>query len=189
MKVGQWPWKFNLAHQSDVQLKLIKSDHLNISSDNAGEVQYLSISVSNRRNLSKPFDFRLKSTEYRDLELRVRGSIVNMENITILKSVSDGFIEVFRQYVEQNPKHVETEETEPCIGCMAVPADVKIVRRCDSSNDNQNPCVSCYCRPMWCLTCLGKWFAMRQNQGIATSHCRKKKNFLSPKKNFVKSNV
>ena len=163
IKVGQWPWKFHLAHQSDVELKLVKSEHLQISSNNDGEVQYLSIRVDSRRNTTKPFNFRLKSTEYRDLESRLRSSIANIENIAIYKSVSERFVEVFRSHVEENPKHNEIDELEPCIGCMAVPANVKLIRRCDT-NDTENSCVTCYCRPMWCLTCLGKWFAMRQNQ-------------------------
>ena len=150
--VGQWPWKFHLALQSDVQLELIKSDHLNISSDNTGEVQYLSIRVNNRRNPSKPFQFRLKSTEYRDLDSRLRRPIVNIENIAIYKTATERFVEVFREHVERNPKHLwigtETEESESCIGCMATPADVKIIRRCDNT-DTENQCVTCYCRPMW----------------------------------------
>lgn len=26
------------------------------------------------------------------------------------------------------------------------------------------PCRQCFCRPMWCLSCMSKWFAARQNQ-------------------------
>ena len=50
------------------------------------------------------------------------------------------------------------EEVKSCIGCMTVPAEIKLIRRCESSGEN--PCVTCYCRPMWCLTYL----AMRQDQ-------------------------
>ncbi len=25
-------------------------------------------------------------------------------------------------------------------------------------------CMRCYCRPMWCLECMGKWYASRQDQ-------------------------
>ena len=73
------------------------------------------------------------------------------------------FVEIFREHVEQNPK-AEVEEVESCIGCMTVPAEIKLIRRCENSENSENPCVSCYCRPMWCLQCLGKWFAMRQDQ-------------------------
>ena len=39
-------------------------------------------------------------------------------------------------------------------------ADVKLVKLCGQNSD----CRVCSCRPMWCLECLGKWFAFRQNQ-------------------------
>ena len=31
LQVGQWPWNFNLAHKSNVQLELVKSVHLVLS--------------------------------------------------------------------------------------------------------------------------------------------------------------
>ena len=34
----------------------------------------------------------------------------------------------------------------------------------DSPETGIPACETCYCRPMWCLTCLGKWFAMRQDK-------------------------
>ena len=59
------------------------------------------------------------------------------------------------------------QEVDNCIGCMVAPSDVKLLRRCDTVNSDQpqpqdNPpqdsCVTCYCRPMWCITCMGKWY-------------------------------
>ncbi len=155
MMVGQWPWKFHLAHQSDVKLEIVKSDHHAISPEaQAGGVQYLSIRVKNRRGFP-PFEFRLNSVEYRNLENKVRGTIDNFDNISIFKSVSERFIDVFKTHVEQNPTVSDIEQVDHCIGCMANPADCKLLRRCQENS--QNPCVTCYCRPMWCLTCLGKW--------------------------------
>jgi hypothetical protein len=59
--VGQWPWKFNLAHQSDVQLELIKSEHHAISPEaQVGGCQYLSIRVKNRRSELPSFNFRFE---------------------------------------------------------------------------------------------------------------------------------
>ncbi len=98
---------------------------------------------------------RLNSTEYQNLENKIRGPIDNFANIAILKSVSERFIDVFRENVELNPKVSDVDEVEACIGCMANPADCKLLRRCDANTET--PCVTCYCRPMWCLTCLGKW--------------------------------
>ena len=57
--VGQWPWNFNLAHQSDVELKIIKTDQHQLSTDGqAGGTQYLSILVKNRRSNQESFTFR-----------------------------------------------------------------------------------------------------------------------------------
>ena len=163
--IGQWPWEFQVAQKSNVTLELIQSVHLALSpdADEAGGIQYLSVKVNCSKSQNS-FVIRMKSTEYRELENRTRGNIANVQNIAIYKSVSERFIEVFREHVEQNPKFSrENAEIENCIGCMAVPADVKLIRRCDT-NSGENPCQTCYCLPMWCCTCLGKWFAMRQDQ-------------------------
>ena len=116
--------------------------------------------------MSPSFVIRLKSTDYQELENRSRHSITNAANITIYKSVSERFIEVFKQHVERNPKFVQnSQDLEACIGCMAVQAEIKLIRRCAQNEGQQSPsCENCYCRPMWCLTCLGKWFVMRQDK-------------------------
>ena len=33
LQVGQWPWQFQLAHQSDVSLSLLDSEHHQISTE------------------------------------------------------------------------------------------------------------------------------------------------------------
>ena len=48
---------------------------------------------------------------------------------------------------------------ELCIGCNVSVSDVKLVKFCDPRD-----CGNCFCRPMWCVTCLSKWFAARQDQ-------------------------
>lgn len=85
---------------------------------------------------------------------------------------------------------LHTQELEPCIGCMQVPANTKLVKLCHvdgkrqyahacvcmcvltwlwlavcvTGADNESDCQQCFCRPMWCLSCLGRWFASRQDQ-------------------------
>lgn len=52
-----------------------------------------------------------------------------------------------------------------CIGCMTSEASVKLTKNCtdrDASNEIVNgapvrKCVSCKCRPLWCVDCMGKW--------------------------------
>lgn len=53
------------------------------------------------------------------------------------------------------------QELEACIGCMQTRASVKLVKTCQEAAEGE--CQQCYCRPMWCLTCMGKWFASRQD--------------------------
>ena len=51
---------------------------------------------------------------------------------------------------------------ESCIGCMVQDSNVKLQKLCASSGNEA--CINCFCRPMWCLECMGKWFASRQDQ-------------------------
>lgn len=185
VQVGQWPWSFNLAHQNDAKVEIIRSDHHDITLDQqVGGVQFLSIAVVSETRTNIPnFTFRMNSLDFENLEERIRTRIDNKDNIEIFKSVTERFVEVFREQVEQNPTVALTEEPEACIGCMVTPAEVKLVRRClggggdgqeregseegeggrPSGGEEEN-CVNCACRPMWCSSCMGKWFASRQDQ-------------------------
>ena len=114
--------------------------------------------------------------EYQDLQDKIRGPISNIQNLKIFKSVGERFVDVFREEVARNPKATVNEvnanknrtttklynyklliqELENCIGCMITVANVKLVRRCETEGVPE-ACINCYCRPMWCLDCLGKW--------------------------------
>ncbi|XP_033712393.1 E3 ubiquitin-protein ligase TM129 isoform X2 [Tursiops truncatus] len=52
-------------------------------------------------------------------------------------------------------------DLEACIGCMQTRASVRLVKTCQEADEGE--CQQCCCRPMWCLTCMGKWFASRQD--------------------------
>lgn len=44
LKVGQWPWSFAIAHQSDVRIEVIRSDNFNLSVDTPGAgAQFLTV--------------------------------------------------------------------------------------------------------------------------------------------------
>jgi len=45
---------------------------------------------------------------------------------------------------------------------MQVQANIKLQKLCGSTGEGE--CVPCYCRPMWCIDCMGKWYASRQDQ-------------------------
>lgn len=45
------------------------------------------------------------------------------------------------------------------MACLQEDASVKLVKLCD-----EEECNHCFCRPLWCLSCLAKWFSARQDQ-------------------------
>lgn len=53
---------------------------------------------------------------------------------------------------------------------MQAQPNIKLQKQCLDIDENGHPlsennrCGNCYCRPMWCLDCMAKWFASRQNQ-------------------------
>lgn len=58
---------------------------------------------------------------------------------------------------------VNFQAFENCMGCMEVRPNVKLQKMCTESVESADPCSSCYCRPMWCVDCMAKWFASRQD--------------------------
>uniref|UniRef100_A0A0K2UTC9 Transmembrane protein 129 [Chrysemys picta] n=1 Tax=Lepeophtheirus salmonis TaxID=72036 RepID=A0A0K2UTC9_LEPSM len=165
--IGQLPWSFKVIHQSDLSLNIVQSDHHQLSRDGTpGGTQFITIKASNRRPGAHPFTFRINSFEYQNLQSKITTSIINEGNIRIFKSVSERFVEVFEEQVKLNPTMpYEDSELEACIGCMVQNANVRLQRRCgDQNGDSGDPCVTCYCRPMWCVGCMARWFASRQNQ-------------------------
>lgn len=169
VRLGCWPWGLAISHQSDSSLKLITSDSHRISTEGEpGGAQFLQIEVVSRRAGVRPFRFRVNSLEYQNLQDRLAGPIANVHSIQIYRTVSERFVDVFKEQVAENPRAPlsPAEEVEPCIGCMIVTANVRLQRRCGSADraGESEPCVNCYCRPMWCVDCMGKWFASRQDQ-------------------------
>ncbi|XP_014666192.1 PREDICTED: E3 ubiquitin-protein ligase TM129-like isoform X2 [Priapulus caudatus] len=157
-------YNMDIAYQSDVHLTLHDTDSHAISHENMGPVQYVSITVSSIRDGVHPFSIRLNSNDYNDLQTKIQAPIRNARNIVIHQSLSDKFLDAFQNQVALNEKYsVPADmELEQCIGCMQTTSDVKLTKRCDDATSGD--CVQCYCRPMWCRQCMGKWFASRQDQ-------------------------
>ena len=171
---GCWPWSCHLSHQSDVSLQIVSSEQHRISTEgHIGGSQFLHIKVSktqsrtiltytsqveNRRPEVGSYYIRVNALEYKNLQDKIRVSIENTSNIEIFRTVSERFVEVFRDTVRDNQTVTVTEELEPCIGCMANTSNVKLVRSCQSVEEGgEESCVNCYCRPMWCIDCMAKW--------------------------------
>lgn len=156
----------HVAQQQDIHLTVIDSKQHELSPDSNTPVQILTITVASINPSVKPFDIRLNSTEYGELREKLHAPIRNAANVVIHQTLSDLFLETFKSHVEVNQIYSLPSglELEPCIGCMQVCANTKLLRLCQDDGQYEGECQQCYCRPMWCLTCLGKWFASRQDQ-------------------------
>ncbi|KAM9237356.1 E3 ubiquitin-protein ligase TM129 isoform 2-T3 [Dugong dugon] len=153
----------HVAQQQDVHLTVTESRQHELSPDSNLPVQFLTIRVASTNPYVKAFDIRLNSAEYGELCEKLRAPIRSAADVVIHQSLGDLFLETFASVVEVNPAYSvpSSQELEVCIGCMQARAAVKLVKTCQEADAGQ--CQQCYCRPMWCLTCMGKWFASRQD--------------------------
>ncbi|XP_043112493.1 E3 ubiquitin-protein ligase TM129 [Puntigrus tetrazona] len=162
MKVSTY--SLHVALHRDCHLTVTDSRQHSLSPELHAPLQILSIRVSSLDPRVQPFLIRLKSTEYMELQDKLQAPIRNAANVVIHLTMSELFLETFKTYVRMNESYrcPSGQELEPCIGCMQASAGVKLLRLCQADGDGE--CQRCYCRPMWCLTCMGKWFASRQDQ-------------------------
>ncbi|XP_037577326.1 E3 ubiquitin-protein ligase TM129 [Dermacentor silvarum] len=158
------PYNLHLIQQTDAVLELVSSAEHSVSHVSGMGIQYLDILVKSRRPGIPSFTIRVNSMEYNDLKEKLQAPLDNVRNIVIHRSLSDRFTDAFRSHVEQNARYrlPAGMELEPCIGCMQTTANVKLQKLCDEALVGQ--CQGCLCRPMWCLDCMGRWFASRQDQ-------------------------
>ncbi|XP_033829966.1 E3 ubiquitin-protein ligase TM129 [Periophthalmus magnuspinnatus] len=157
----------SMALQSQCQLSVVHSRQHQMSPDAPSPTQILTLRVDSINRGVHPFQIRLNSTEYSELRDKLHAPIRNLANVVIYQSVSELFLDTFRAHVQDNPSYSlsRVQELEPCIGCMQVPANIKLVQLCQSQgSDSDGDCQRCLCRPMWCVSCMGRWFASRQDQ-------------------------
>ncbi|XP_032093694.1 E3 ubiquitin-protein ligase TM129 [Thamnophis elegans] len=157
-------YSFHVAPQRDIQMSVIASRQQEILPEAGMPAQFLTIRVASVNPHVKPFDIRLNSSEYRELQDKLRAPIRNAANVVIHQTLSDLFLETFISLVEKNPPYLvpSDQELDLCIGCMQSPANVKLLKNCDEPDEGI--CQLCFCYPMWCLLCMGKWFASQQDQ-------------------------
>ncbi|KAI3380793.1 hypothetical protein SNEBB_007552 [Seison nebaliae] len=129
---------------------------------------------------SSNYHFRIKGNQFESLKEMMSEPILNIRNILIHLSVADEFILEFTQQIQQNPtvRLLSEDEIDTCPGCMMKNGEIKLHKNC-TQNGN---CGNCRCRPIWCIDCMGRWFASRQvnkphNQWLSSSAscpmCRK----------------
>lgn len=118
----------------------------------------------------KEFSIRINALDFRALQDRMLRPITILDGVTFNKSVIERFIEVFKQHIDQNPRYRVAEVTDSCFACMQAQPNIKLQKQCLDVDEEERPlsensrCGNCYCRPMWCVDCIAKWFASRQNQ-------------------------
>ncbi|XP_045459913.1 E3 ubiquitin-protein ligase TM129 [Melitaea cinxia] len=154
----------NLVKQSDCTLVATAADRHNLSTTGEDEVQYVNIEVIPTRDDIEKFSFRISTTSLRELQPRLDRAVRVPENISLLPTLIERFIEVFKQHIEENPVYITDQELELCIGCMQNTADVKLNRRCDPQENVEEPyrpCEQCNCRVLWCCSCMARWWVSR----------------------------
>ncbi|XP_017477485.1 PREDICTED: E3 ubiquitin-protein ligase TM129 [Rhagoletis zephyria] len=163
-------YNVHFAHQSDTSLSVAKTETYNVSQDTNDTLQMVSIVVKPNRQGVADFHIRINALEFRNLEERVSRPIVIPSYIQFHRNVIDRFIDVFKEQVAQNPIYQADRIAEKCFACMIAEPNIKIHKQCEDVDRygrplaTENTCSNCYCRPMWCVECLARWFAARQNE-------------------------
>uniref|UniRef100_A0A0A9X5Y7 Transmembrane protein 129 n=1 Tax=Lygus hesperus TaxID=30085 RepID=A0A0A9X5Y7_LYGHE len=158
------PYTIELVHQSYLEMEVNQADTFQRSADGDIMVQYINILVKCRLPGIKSFKLRMNAMDFVDLQNRVQSNILILDGVHFRKNTMEQFLEVFGETVRRNPSYEvprEMEsEIEKCIGCLQQTASVKLNKCCTGSER----CVNCMCRPLWCLDCMGRWWASRQDQ-------------------------
>lgn len=164
------PYNVYFAHQSDTTVSVDKSEIYNIAQDTSDALQILSINIRPDRAGVEEFQIRINALEFRTLEDRINRPIIIPSDIQFHRNLIDRFIEVFKNQVSLNPIYQADQVNDKCFACMIAEPNIKIHKQClDETPDGriiseENRCTNCYCRPMWCVECLARWFAARQNE-------------------------
>ncbi|CAD5113916.1 DgyrCDS3075 [Dimorphilus gyrociliatus] len=155
-------YNLDIAHQNDINLTLTESQIHSMGIDSLRELQLLIIDVKPSNSNLKSFKLHLKSTDYKDLNDKLQKPVRMTQNVVIHQTISDRFLSTFRQEILSHDKYEVPNniEVDQCLGCMRSRANIKILKACDDADN----CAQCFCRPMWCLDCMGKWWASRQDQ-------------------------
>uniref|UniRef100_A0A1A8KD09 Transmembrane protein 129 n=1 Tax=Nothobranchius kuhntae TaxID=321403 RepID=A0A1A8KD09_NOTKU len=160
-------YHIHVALQRDCHVTVTHSRQHQLSPESTSPIEILNLRVESINPSVRPFDISLNSTDYAELRAKLRAPIRTSPNVVIHQTISELFLETFRAQVELNQRYTlpSGQEVETCIGCMQAPANTKLVRLCEATGvDDDSECQQCLCRPTWCLMCLGRWFASRQDQ-------------------------
>lgn len=179
------PYWINIANQSDTALIAYKSDTHEVSQEAFETVQYVNIAVKPTREGVREFSIRINALDFKDLQDRINRPITILSSVKFHRSVLERFVDVFKDQVAQNPTyrpagHMAIENLDSCFACMQAQPNIKIQKNCLDVNESGEAlpearcCQVCNCRPMWCIDCVAKWFASRQNQSERESWLQQK---------------
>uniref|UniRef100_A0A1Q3FHE9 Putative e3 ubiquitin-protein ligase n=1 Tax=Culex tarsalis TaxID=7177 RepID=A0A1Q3FHE9_CULTA len=181
------PYWINVAAQEDTALVAFKSDTHDVSQEAFETVQYVNIAVKPTRPGIREFNIRINALDFKDLQDRINRPITILSSVKFHRTVLDRFVDVFKEQVGVNPRYraepgdvAVDQQPDSCFACMQVQPNVKIVKQCADLNEDGEPvpetrrCQPCGCRPMWCIDCVARWFASRQNQSERESWLQQK---------------
>lgn len=155
-------YNLKIIKQENASLKIVKSTDINFNHEGDLNVnpQYLTIQIID--STQEKINVYLNALEYKDFKEKIANQIEEPSNINIKQTIHDRFLDVFKQEISKNKTYeCRQDQVDMCIGCMKQLANMKLVKSCDEFNRGE--CRQCNCRPMWCIDCVGKWFAYRQN--------------------------
>ncbi|KAF5273786.1 hypothetical protein FQA39_LY00901 [Lamprigera yunnana] len=150
-----------MAHQSDASLNVNHCDTHFMSPESSHDIQYVTIEVKSARQNVNSFNIRLNSFDFKDFQDRILRPITILPNILVHKTLMDKFVDKFKEVVQENTHYAYYQNLENCIGCLQKAANVKLQKLC--ADVVEDSCISCNCKPMWCIDCMAKWFASRQD--------------------------
>ena len=156
-------YSVRLVHQDHVTLTVKNTEEYQVSPETMTTVQYVKLNV-HPFEAEKSFLIRILSTDYNEFKSKLKVQVITMPNMNIHLTSVELFLNVFRNQVMQNPLHFvgSFQELGRCIGCDQRSANVKLSKQCANPGDGE--CESCRCNPLWCIDCMGRWYASRQDQ-------------------------
>jgi hypothetical protein len=152
----------DIIHQRDAVLHVASSQEHSLTAEGSS-AQFLTITVQSiNPRVYKSFMIRLNSLQYSQLTDRLMSPIRVARSVVIHQSIADRFSVAFRDQVERNGTYTQPPGSpvlDPCVGCLQARPEVKLSKQCESDQ-----CRQCFCRPMWCMSCMSKWYSARQDQ-------------------------
>uniref|UniRef100_A0A182YL88 Uncharacterized protein n=1 Tax=Anopheles stephensi TaxID=30069 RepID=A0A182YL88_ANOST len=162
----------NIVPQSEAQLCAYKIDRKEVITDTLESAEFVNILVKPQVSRVRPFIIRINISHIKELRDRLNRPMLVMPSVQF-RSLTERFVEAFKEEVAQNPTIASTfvpEDGDCCLACLQAQPDVKIVKYCLDESVTGAPlpeserCQPCGCRPLWCVGCLATWFASQQRR-------------------------